>query len=253
MTESFSSPALPETPQPSAAAAQPDALPPVGVKRAAPDGVAADATAPDQPAAAAPAPAKKARVDVMPVLEQLAQHYPHLFGARFLPLKTGVFHDLMAAHEGLFSRTALRAALGFHTRSSRYLSAVAQGLDRHDLQGQPTGPVATEHVLQAALELYQRRSRRDAADAAAKLRTQLTRVMVQRGLSRSALNLLLPACEAPVLAIVDEAAAQADAQRARQTALARAFASSGQSLPDFARAVGVAEAEVRAAADRAAG
>ena len=33
-----------------------------------------------------------------PLLEQLAGWYPHLFGAQFLPLKRGIFHDLMAAH-----------------------------------------------------------------------------------------------------------------------------------------------------------
>ncbi|GAB4401142.1 MAG: hypothetical protein OHK0048_17290 [Rhodoferax sp.] len=184
----------------------------------------------------------------MPVLELLAQHHPQLFGARFLPLKTGIFHDLMAAHPGLFSRTALRAALGFHTRSTRYLSALAQGLDRHDLNGNPVEPVASEHVVHAAIELYRRRAKHNAAEAAARLRTQLTRLMTQRGLTRYALDALLPPTVEPeLLALVDEAGAELAAQRARQAALARAYASSGQSVEAFALAVGVSVAEVRAA------
>ena len=36
--------------------------------------------------------------DVFPVLEKLATLYPQHFGAEFLPLKRGIFQDLMEAH-----------------------------------------------------------------------------------------------------------------------------------------------------------
>ena len=45
-----------------------------------------------------------------PLLEQLAGWYPHLFGAQFLPLKRGIFHDLMAAHGEAIDKDALKLA-----------------------------------------------------------------------------------------------------------------------------------------------
>ena len=91
---------------------------------------AADASA--APAATAKAKSRPAKSDVMPVLEQLAALYPALFGAQFLPLKRGIFQDLQDAHPEVFEREALKAALSMHTRSTRYLSAVSSGQQRHD-------------------------------------------------------------------------------------------------------------------------
>ena len=78
----------------------------------------------------------------MPVLEQLAALHPALFGAQFLPLKRGIFQDLMDAHPEAFEREALKAALSLHTRSTRYLIAVSSGAQRHDLTGQPVEAMA---------------------------------------------------------------------------------------------------------------
>ena len=62
--------------------------------------------------ASPPAAAKRApRPDVQPVLERLAALHPALFGAVFLPLKRGIFQDLLAAHPDIFEREALKAAL----------------------------------------------------------------------------------------------------------------------------------------------
>ena len=47
----------------------------------------------------------------LPVLEKLAELYPHLFGAVFLPLKRGIFQDLLAAHPEVFETESLKAAL----------------------------------------------------------------------------------------------------------------------------------------------
>jgi len=60
-----------------------------------------------------------------PLLAELAQWYPRLFGERPLPLKRGIFQDLMAARAP--DKDALKQALAWHTRSTRYLVAVAGG------------------------------------------------------------------------------------------------------------------------------
>ena len=130
-------------------------LPPAPVApAAAPDQAATDlATAPSAVATAAEdAPAAKTgkraeRPDVQPVLEKLFELYPHLFGATFLPLKLGIFQELVAAHPQELPKEGLKAALGVHTRSARYLQCVAAGNPRHDLAGQPVEPVAPRAYL----------------------------------------------------------------------------------------------------------
>src|SRR4051812_30536389 len=100
------------------------------------------------------AAARKAPRPVHPLLPKLFELYPRLFGARFLPLKVGVFEELVATHPEALPPADLKVALGLHTRSTRYIEAVASGLPRHDLQGKPVEPVAPEHVHHAILELY---------------------------------------------------------------------------------------------------
>src|SRR6187402_1209224 len=55
---------------------------------------------------------------VNPVLEKLAGFYPALFGEVFLPLKRGIFEELLAAHPDDLEREALKEALSQHTRST---------------------------------------------------------------------------------------------------------------------------------------
>eukprot|EP01034_Spumella_vulgaris_P013085 gene13085-16687_t len=76
-----------------------------------------------------------------PVLERLFALYPKMFGARFLPLKLGVYQELLALHPDDFKKEDLKIALGQHARSTRYLEAVAMGEQRHDLNAQPVEPV----------------------------------------------------------------------------------------------------------------
>ena len=66
------------------------------------------------------------------MLEKLFELYPQLFGQTFLPLKLGIFQELLAAHPETFQRDSLKSALGVHTRSTRYLQSVANGMKRHD-------------------------------------------------------------------------------------------------------------------------
>src|SRR5262245_39235108 len=106
------------------------------------------------------AAARKAPRQVHPLLQKLFELYPRLFGARFLPLKLGVFEAPGAAHPEALPAAELKVALGLHTRSTRYIEAMASGLARHDLQGKPVEPVAPEHVHYAVMELHRRRSGR---------------------------------------------------------------------------------------------
>jgi sRNA-binding protein len=74
----------------------------------------------------------------------------------YTPLTIGV-HDTVRVNYPLFSRTAIRIALKFHTHSSAYLRNLATGSHRHDLAGQPWGLITPEHQQQAREKLATRR------------------------------------------------------------------------------------------------
>lgn len=206
------------------------------------------------PTAATPAPASRAtakpprrRVAAQPVLEQLFSLYPHLFGQRFVPLKRGIYQDLLAAQPETFDRDALKTALSVHTRSTRYLQCVASGAPRHDLQGQPVEPVAPEHVFQAIVELFQRRLARGQDDALARLQKQLMAAYAASGLSRQDYLIRMPLADDTVMAALDEAVALVEQERARYAALKRAYELSGQSVEAFADSLGMPVRQVQAA------
>ena len=210
------------------------------------DATAAPAAATPSPPAAPAAPPQGPRAPrVKPVLEQLAGFYPHLFGAVFLPLKRGIFQDLLAAHPDLFERDALKDALGFHTRSTRYLVEVAAGRQRHDLQGQPVEAMAPEHVYQALLEVFRRRQARGREDLRPKLRERIIQAFEESGLAREAYAQLVRGRDEAANALLDEALDEAAARSARDEALLRAFDASGRSVETFADMYGL---EPRAAA-----
>jgi ProP effector len=173
------------------------------------------------------------------VLEQLAGFYPHLFGAIFLPLKRGVFQDLLAAHPDLFERDALKEALGYHTRSTRYLTAVAAGQQRHDLQGQPVEAMAPEHVHHALLEVFRRRHARSREDLRPKLRERLIQAFEASGLTAEAYAQLVRGRDEAANTLLDEALAEAAVRRAKDEALLRAFDASGRSVEEFADMYGL--------------
>jgi sRNA-binding protein len=190
--------------------------------------------------ASPPAAAKRApRPDVQPVLERLAALHPALFGAVFLPLKRGIFQDLLAAHPDIFEREALKAALSVHTRSTRYLSAVASGQQRHDLQGQPVEAMAPEHVHHALLEVFRRRQIRTQEDLRPKLRGRLLQAFEASGLSREAYTELVRSKDEAANQLLDEALAQSSERAARAEALLRAFEASGQTVEAFADMYGL--------------
>ena len=174
-----------------------------------------------------------------PLLEQLAGWYPHLFGAQFLPLKRGIFHDLMAAHAEAIDKDALKLALSIHTRSTRYLNAVAQGLKRHDLQGQPVEDMAPEHVHHALLEVFRRRKPRDGEDLTATLRRRIAQAFEASGLTREAYDALVRGRDDKANALLDEAFAEVAERDAKAEALARAFEASGATPEQFADMYGM--------------
>jgi ProP effector len=163
----------------------------------------------------------------------------------------------MAAHPEQFEREALKLALGVHTRSTRYLQAVAAGQPRHDLQGQSVEPMAPEHVHHALWELYRRRQERGGDEWRAKIRTRMARAIDASGLTRDDYCARVHIRDAQAQALLDEALAELAAQHAREEALLHAFEASGQTVEAFADMYGMdprtAERNLQRARQRKAG
>jgi sRNA-binding protein len=194
---------------------------------------------PPAPQAEGPAKAARAPRPIPPTLEKLAELYPQLFGAVFLPLKRGIFQDLQAAHPDLFEREALKLALGIHTRSTRYLQSVAEGKPRHDLQGQPVEAMAPEHIHQALLEVHRRRQGRSAEDLQPKLVARIVRAIQASGLTREEYAERMHSRDEAANAVLAEALAALAALQAREEALLRAYEASGKTVAEFADMYGM--------------
>lgn len=184
------------------------------------------------------------------LLQRLAERYPRLFGPEPLPLKRGIYQDLLDAHKDELDPAELKAALSRHTRSGRYLNAVAAGRPRHDLQGQVVEPMAAEHVLQALLEVFRRRQGRTQEDLGPKLQRRLLQAFEASGCTREAYAALVARQPQAVRDRVDAALSEAGARQAKDEALARAFAASGLSEAVFADQYGLPAAAVRRALER---
>jgi len=217
-----------------------------------PDAPAADSPAPE---AATPAPEPAAQVvkpkaprqarPAFAVLERLFQLYPRMFGARFLPLKLGVYQELLALHPQEFKKEDLKAALGVHARSTRYLESVAAGHKRHDLDGNPVEDVAPEHVHHAIMEVFRRRQARSKEDLRPWVRSRLVRAIDASGLAREDYTERVNARDELSVAVLDEAFAELAERAARREALRRAFDASGKSVAEFAEMYGMDPAVVK--------
>ena len=203
-----------------------------------------------KPKSANPKAPQRAR-KVHPALEKLFELYPKMFGARFLPLKLGVYQELLALHPDEFKKEDLKIALGLHARSTRYLEAVAAGEQRHDLNGQPVEPVAPEHVHHAILEVFKRRQARSSEDLRPKLRARLIDAIEASGLSREEYVLAVRTADEATSALLDEAFAEVGARTAKREALQRAFEASGRTVAEFAEMYGMDPAEVGRILERA--
>jgi sRNA-binding protein len=208
---------------------------------------AAEALAETPAAAAQPAAKRAAKPDVFPVLEKLAALYPKHFGAEFLPLKRGIFQDLLDAHPDTFDRDLLKAALSFHTRSTRYLTVVASGQQRHDLQGTAVEAMAPEHVHHALLEVFRRRQARgnNKEDLRPKLIARIVQALEASGLTPLAYAELVRGRDDAANAVLEEALAEAEARAAKSEALLRAFEASGKTVEEFADMYGMDPRAVR--------
>lgn len=197
------------------------------------------------PATRRPAAARKAPRPVHPLLQKLFELYPRLFGARFLPLKIGVFEELVAAHPEALPADELKVAIGLHTRSTRYIEAVASGLPRHDLQARPVEPVAPEHVHHAILELYKRRSGKAPELARQQAVQQLAAAIEASGLSREAYRERFTSPDDHLHALLEEALSVVAQKNARREALQNAFKASGKTVAEFAEMYGLDPREAK--------
>ncbi len=95
------------------------------------------------------APAQSARS----LLKQLQQQFPAFRDC--LPLSIGIDKQLLARVPGL-DRKTMRAALGIHTGSLRYLRAMEKATVRYDLDGVAGAEVTETHRAHAKETLQQR-------------------------------------------------------------------------------------------------
>jgi ProP effector len=118
----------------------------------------------------APAPAAPAAMSARTLLKQLQQQFPAFRNC--LPLAIGIDKQLLARLPDL-DRKTMRAALGIHTGSLRYLRAMEKATVRYDLDGTAGAEVTDTHRLHAKEVLQQRfkkeaerkKAERDAAQA----------------------------------------------------------------------------------------
>ncbi|PAT34927.1 ProQ/FINO family protein [Vandammella animalimorsus] len=184
------------------------------------------------------------------LLAELAQRYPKLFGEHPLPLKRGIFQDLTSAHPELQTE-ALKQALGLHTRSQRYLQAVANSQARRDLQLHAVEPMAAEHSFHALAELYRRKQRRAAQVAQESQRPalqqqarewfqqRLGKAIERSGLAPQAYAQAVQSRDPDIQAMLQAALEQATLQAAREQAMLQAFEASGVELAQFAEMYGL--------------
>jgi ProP effector len=124
----------------------------------------ADTTVSTPDATPAPAPSEAAAPAVQPstpaqgqsaraLLKQLQQEFPAFRNC--LPLAIGIDKQLLARMPDL-DRKTMRAALGIHTGSLRYLRVMEKATVRYDLDGQPGAEVTDTHRKHAKEVLQQR-------------------------------------------------------------------------------------------------
>jgi ProP effector len=155
----------PEANENHAAEAAPEAAAaPAALSSAAP----AEAPVADEPAAeqaAEPSAALSSAQSAAPsadspraLLKQLQQQFEAFRNC--LPLEIGIDKQLLARMPGL-NRKLMRAALGIHTGSMRYLRAMEKATVRYDLDGKAGAEVTDTH-RQHAKELLQQRFKKEA-------------------------------------------------------------------------------------------
>jgi ProP effector len=131
----------------------------------------------EAPAAAAqstPPPSARA------LLKQLQQQFPAFRDC--LPLAIGIDKQLLARIPGL-DRKTMRAALGIHTGSMRYLRAMEKATQRFDLDGVAGAEVTDTHRLHAKEQLqlrFKKEADRKKAEKAAEAEAEAARLRQEK-------------------------------------------------------------------------
>jgi len=129
------------------------------------------------PAAAAqgtPPPSARA------LLKQLQQQFPAFRDC--LPLAIGIDKQLLARIPGL-DRKTMRAALGIHTGSMRYLRAMEKATQRFDLDGVAGAEVTDTHRLHAKEQLqlrFKKEAERKKLEKAAEAEAEAARLRQEK-------------------------------------------------------------------------
>lgn len=110
----------------------------------------ADAASAPAPAPAVPAPTG---LTARALLKQFQQQFPSFRDC--LPLAIGIDKQILARLPEV-DRKLMRAALGIHTGSLRYLRVMEKAKVRHDLDGQPGAEVTQTHRDHATQVLRER-------------------------------------------------------------------------------------------------
>lgn len=189
-----------------------------------------------------------------PLLAVLAQRHPALFGDTPLPLKLGIFDDLLAHGEASgqpWDKPALKAALAQHARSTRYLRALSEGQQRHDLNGQPVDALAPEHRYHALVEYHRRKQTRTPYDLTPQVKRKIVAAQAESGLSPEAYATLVRGKDEAINAVLDDALRGASQRHSRDEALLRAFDGSGMDAAAFADAYGLSVQQVQQVLQRA--
>jgi len=132
---------------------------------------------PSEAQAAAPGtPAPSARA----LLKQLQQQFPAFRDC--LPLAIGIDKQLLSRIPGL-DRKTMRAALGIHTGSMRYLRAMEKATVRYDLDGVAGAEVTDTHRLHAKEQLqlrFKKEAERKKLEKAAAVEAEAARLRQEK-------------------------------------------------------------------------
>jgi ProP effector len=178
------------------------------------------------------------KLDAM--LKQLSQLYPHLFGALIKPLKRGIYHDILLDQPTAIDAQILKIVLAHHTRSTRYLSAVADGLPRFSLLNESIEAMAPEHIYYALHEIYRRRQLRSSENLNPALVLQIIALFDKSELTKAEFDALLRTKNATQNSILDECLAALSQRSAKDQALVHAFESTNlDNIQDFSDMYGL--------------
>ncbi len=167
-----------------------------------------------------------------------------------MPLKLGVFQDLLARHPEVFKKDELKLAMGQHARSTRYLESVAAGHARHDLDGNPMEAVAPEHVHHAILEIFRRRQARSKEDLRPRLRVLLMQAIEASGLSPADYLERVRVQDDAANALLEDAITELGMEAAKREALVRTFQASGKTAAEFADMYGIDVRDINSSIER---